>query len=168
MAKKNNKKRDNEHYYPGTTNNGRRSFGKGVSSGKDDSKTHAYFIGVGYGKGRNGEKHLGFRSAEERERFEYGVRNKDKHYIVAGYDDPDAKKGHSGFSLGSALHVIGSVLAWPLVKGYELFRSLFSELSKISLRPSTQPTAKSQVHKKPTKRMTAKRSIGKRYQVKKH
>jgi len=173
MAKKNNKRRDNEHYYPGTTDDGRRLFGEGVSSGKGDSKTHAYFLGVGYGKARNGEKHLGFRSAEERERFEHGVKNKDKHYIVAGYVDADGHRGGGGFSLGSALSVIGNVLAWPFLKLYELLKCIPAafeqpKVSKASTgEASHASTPKGKVYKKPLKHMTAKKSTGKCYHAKK-
>lgn len=52
----------------------------GVSDTLSDTNVHAFFTGVGYGKGQANVTHLGFNSAEERESFERGISKKDEHF----------------------------------------------------------------------------------------
>ena len=46
----------------------------------EKSELDAYYAGVGYGKMKAKDKHLGFNSNEERQVFEHGIENKDKHF----------------------------------------------------------------------------------------
>ena len=57
---------------------------KGYLDGQHDtfeaSELDAYYAGVGFGKRLNGDKHLGFTSAKERDQFEKGIRDKDEYF----------------------------------------------------------------------------------------
>lgn len=46
----------------------------------DNSEFDAYYAGVGFGKMKAKDKHIGFNSQEEREAFERGIEHKDKHF----------------------------------------------------------------------------------------
>lgn len=56
----------------------------GYLHGQQDSfnatELDAYYCGVGYAKKIAGDKHIGFNSDKEREQFEAGMRNKNKHF----------------------------------------------------------------------------------------
>ena len=52
----------------------------GMQDAFDKSELDAYYAGVGYGKMQSKDKHIGFNSAQEREQFEKGLANKDKHF----------------------------------------------------------------------------------------
>ena len=52
----------------------------GMKDTYDSSEFDAYYAGVGFGKMQAKDKHLGFNSNEERQAFERGIENKDKHF----------------------------------------------------------------------------------------
>ena len=52
----------------------------GMRDTYDNSEFDAYYAGVGFGKMKAKDKHLGFNSNEERQAFERGIENKDKHF----------------------------------------------------------------------------------------
>ena len=52
----------------------------GMRDTYDNSEFDAYYAGVGFGKMKAKDKHLGFNSNEERQAFERGIKNKDKHF----------------------------------------------------------------------------------------
>ena len=52
----------------------------GMQEAFENSELDAYYAGVGYGKMKSKDKHIGFNSAEEREQFEKGLANKDNHF----------------------------------------------------------------------------------------
>ena len=52
----------------------------GMQDAFEKSELDAYYAGVGYGKMQTKDKHIGFNSSEEREQFEKGLANKDKHF----------------------------------------------------------------------------------------
>ena len=52
----------------------------GMRDTYDSSEFDAYYAGVGFGKMQAKDKHLGFNSNEERQAFERGIENKDKHF----------------------------------------------------------------------------------------
>ena len=47
----------------------------------EESELDAYYAGVGYGKKKAGDKHIGFNNAEERLQFEKGITQKERHFI---------------------------------------------------------------------------------------
>lgn len=60
----------------------------GVRDAIDDSELHAYYVGVGYGKHREGDTHLGFNTSGERESFHAGVKNRANHFNSYCYKKP--------------------------------------------------------------------------------
>lgn len=52
----------------------------GMQDAFEESELDAYYAGVGYGKMKAKDKHIGFNSAKEREQFEKGLANKDNHF----------------------------------------------------------------------------------------
>lgn len=87
MAKKKKKNNRNgtykveTHFFPGSTDSERKSFGEGVESGRENPYLHAYFAGVGYAKAKKKQR-FGFKNAEQRERFEAGVAEHKRHFVV--------------------------------------------------------------------------------------
>ena len=57
-----------------------RGYYAGLNENFERTNLDAYFAGVGYGKKNAKDKYLGFNSADEREQFEHGIRQKDKHF----------------------------------------------------------------------------------------
>ena len=57
-----------------------RGYNAGMKAILDETELDAYYAGVGYGKKNANDKYLGFNSKKERERFEEGIREKDKHF----------------------------------------------------------------------------------------
>lgn len=59
-------------------------YNKGYLDGQraafEESELDAYYAGVGYGKKVAKTKHIGFSNPEERENFEKGIRNHNKHF----------------------------------------------------------------------------------------
>jgi hypothetical protein len=81
MEKKNKKRRYvQEFYFPGSSDTERQAFKDGVESVRSQPYLHAYYAGVGYGKAKK-KKALGFKSHEEKQRFEAGMAEEEKHYI---------------------------------------------------------------------------------------
>lgn len=60
----------------------------GIEEHRDSKSMAAYYAGVGYGKHKAGERHLGFTSEKERYSFDNGVRSKDKHFRAHSYKKP--------------------------------------------------------------------------------
>ena len=52
----------------------------GMQDAFDKSELDAYYAGVGYGKMKSKDKHIGFNSDEERREFEKGIADKDEHF----------------------------------------------------------------------------------------
>ena len=52
----------------------------GMQAAFEGSSLDAYYAGVGYGKKVAKDRNVGFNSDEEREQFERGIKNKDKHF----------------------------------------------------------------------------------------
>ena len=57
-----------------------RGYYAGLNENIERTNLDAYFAGVGYGKKNSKDKYIGFNNAEEREQFENGIRQKDKHF----------------------------------------------------------------------------------------
>ena len=65
-------KSDSSDYYMG--------YSDGMKAAFEESELDAYYAGVGYGKKAAKDKHIGFNNDEERQQFEAGIRNKNKHF----------------------------------------------------------------------------------------
>ena len=52
----------------------------GVVAAYERNELAAYYAGVGYGKNAAGDKSIGFNSHSERESFEKGISNRNKHF----------------------------------------------------------------------------------------
>lgn len=52
----------------------------GVVAAYERNELAAYYAGVGYGKNAAGDKHIGFNSSSERDSFEKGISNRNKHF----------------------------------------------------------------------------------------
>ena len=96
-----------KHNYHGSSEAEERAFYSGVNSGQADSDVHAFFVGVGYGKGARGDRHVGFREPSQKSSFDRGVENCNKHFSVVEVDKPWWKRLFSGersddFSRGRA------------------------------------------------------------------
>ena len=77
-----------KHYYPGFTEEEQGAFYSGVNSGQEDQDVHAYYVGVGYGKGVRGDRHVGFNRPEHYANFRRGVDNSHKHFTVKEVNKP--------------------------------------------------------------------------------
>lgn len=66
----------------------RKGYLDGMNAAFDNSELDAYYAGVGYAKKAHGDKRIGFNSDKERENFEAGMRNKDKHFKVYRSEPP--------------------------------------------------------------------------------
>ena len=77
MPRYNNKfkrsENDNELNY-------QKGYRDGMQDAFDKSELDAYYAGVGYGKMKAKDKHIGFNSEEERREFEKGIADKDEHF----------------------------------------------------------------------------------------
>ena len=71
--KYNRSENDNELNY-------QKGYRDGMQDAFDKSELDAYYAGVGYGKMKAKDKHIGFNSDEERREFEKGIANKDQHF----------------------------------------------------------------------------------------
>ena len=69
------------HFFPGSTDSERKSFEEGVEEGKSHPYTHAFFVGVGYGK-KSRNRLLGFKNKDQREAFDRGVQACDEHFLA--------------------------------------------------------------------------------------
>lgn len=65
-----------------------RGYLDGMNASFESSELDAYYAGVGYGKKMAGDKHLGFNSDEERQEFEKGMKNKNKHFRTYRAEKP--------------------------------------------------------------------------------
>ena len=87
MAKKKKKNNRNgtykveTHFFPGSTDSERKSFGEGVESGRENPYLHSYFVGVGYAKGAKREA-LGFKNEKQKKRFEAGMAEHEQHFVT--------------------------------------------------------------------------------------
>ena len=72
-----NQKRFNRNEHD---NDYQKGYRDGMQDAFDKSELDAYYAGVGYGKMKAKDKHIGFNSDEERREFEKGVANKDNHF----------------------------------------------------------------------------------------
>lgn len=61
-------------------NDYQKGYRDGMQDAFDKSELDAYYAGVGYGKMKSKDKHIGFNSDEERREFEKGIANKDEHF----------------------------------------------------------------------------------------
>lgn len=75
------KYRVDTHFFPGSTDSERKSFGEGVESGRENPYLHSYFVGVGYAKGAKREA-LGFKNEKQKKRFEAGVAEHEQHFVT--------------------------------------------------------------------------------------
>ena len=75
------KYRVDTHYFPGSTDSERESFREGVESVQNRPYLHAYYAGVGYAKGSK-RKAMGFKNDEEKARFDAGMEEEHRHYMV--------------------------------------------------------------------------------------
>ena len=57
-----------------------KGFADGMKASFESTELDAYYAGVGYGKKASGDKHIGFNSDYERQQFEAGMKNKNKHF----------------------------------------------------------------------------------------
>ena len=71
--KYNRSENDNELNY-------QKGYRDGMQDAFDKSELDAYYAGVGYGKMKAKDKHIGFNSDEERREFEKGIADKDEHF----------------------------------------------------------------------------------------
>ena len=58
----------------------RKGYADGMKAAFEETELDAYYAGVGYGKKVAKTKHIGFSNPEERENFEKGIRNHNKHF----------------------------------------------------------------------------------------
>lgn len=72
LYKRNKMSRDTSDYTKG--------YQDGMNAAFEGSALDAYYAGVGYGKKVAKDRNVGFNSDEEREQFERGIKNKDKHF----------------------------------------------------------------------------------------
>ena len=61
-------------------NDYQKGYRDGMQDAFDKSELDAYYAGVGYGKMKAKDKHIGFNSDEERREFEKGIADKDEHF----------------------------------------------------------------------------------------
>lgn len=61
-------------------NDYQKGYRDGMQDAFDKSELDAYYAGVGYGKMKSKDKHIGFNSDEERREFEKGIADKDEHF----------------------------------------------------------------------------------------
>ena len=85
-----------KHYYRGSNIEDYSMFESGVSSGREDPDVHAYFVGVGYGKGTRGDTHVGFSDPKQNHNFKRGVDNCNKHFVPYEVHKPWWKRLFSG------------------------------------------------------------------------
>lgn len=71
-GRKFNRSEDDNEYQKG--------YRDGMQDAFDKSELDAYYAGVGYGKMKAKDKHIGFNSDEERREFEKGIADKDQHF----------------------------------------------------------------------------------------
>ena len=57
-----------------------RGYADGLQASINEGELDAYYAGVGFGKKASGDRHIGFNSDYEREQFNKGMRDKDKHF----------------------------------------------------------------------------------------
>ena len=67
-----------EEFFP--SDDYERGYNAGLNANIERTDLDAYYTGVGYGKKVAQDKYLGFNSSGEREQFEKGIREKDKHF----------------------------------------------------------------------------------------
>ena len=72
--------RKNRHKLRSDTSDYHKGYADGMKAAFEESELDAYYTGVGYGKKQAGDKHIGFNSDLERQQFEAGMFNKDKHF----------------------------------------------------------------------------------------
>ena len=141
------------HYFPGSTDSERKSFGEGVESGRENPYLHAYFVGVGFAKGAAGDT-LGFKNDEQRKRFEAGVRDHQQHFVTFTSASEEAD-GPSFF---------GKLFGWFGASLRRLFAWLNGSFAKAKNKRSER---KDQPRKMKVKgeELTLKREKGKRYKI---
>ena len=61
-------------------NDYQKGYRDGMQDAFDKSELDAYYAGVGYGKMKAKDRHIGFNSDEERREFEKGIADRDKHF----------------------------------------------------------------------------------------
>ena len=77
-----------------------RGYQDGINAAFDSSELDAYYAGVGFGKMAAGDKYLGFRSDEEKDEFEKGILNKDKHFKFYSAQPPSLWERLFGKKIG--------------------------------------------------------------------
>ena len=60
----------------------------GGEESNDTARMKAYYTGVGFGKHKSGDSHLGFNSKAEVDSFNKGVENNQKHFSIYRYKKP--------------------------------------------------------------------------------
>ena len=78
-----------------------KGYAAGMKAAFDESELDAYYTGVGYAKCSARDRRIGFNSDEEREEFEKGMKNKDRHFKSHKIKRPSVLSRVFGLSSGS-------------------------------------------------------------------
>ena len=73
-------RKQNRYFMSSDSSEYQKGYADGMKASFESSELDAYYAGVGYAKKASGDKHIGFNSDLERQQFEDGMKNKNKHF----------------------------------------------------------------------------------------